>query len=291
MQYLKVREAAQRLHVSPSTLRAWEHRFGFPKPERSPGGHRLYRHVDIVALRDALEQGLSVASAIARVRVGETYDASSLMLQLSGFDPERAARVAEGALAMRSLEGAVADVLLPALDEIGRRYGGDSVEWAFAARWVSDWLRWTQRLAMPGQHRVRLLVVDATRHDREPDAIRLDALSLFLVRAGGELLTFPLTARQGLEAMVRRLRPAATVVVGQGGSDEQVAEFAAAARAFEARPLAFYRRYVTERTPGVAILVDAPLEAHRQLLRLAAGEPLGQPRPEYDSDLRRAASQ
>jgi DNA-binding transcriptional MerR regulator len=289
--YLKVREAAQRLHVSPSTLRAWEHRFGFPKPERSPGGHRLYRHVDIVALRDALEQGLSVAAAIARVRVGETYDASSLVLQLSSFDPERAARVAEGALAMRSLEGAVEEVLLPALAEIERRNGGDSVEWAFAARWISDWLRWTQRLAMPGQQRVRLLVVDATRHALDADSVLLDALALFCVRAGGELVTVPLTARRGLEEMVGRLRPAATVVVGQGGSDDEVVELAAAARAYDARPLAFYRRRLTERTPGVAMLVDTPLEAQRQLLRLAAGEPIGKPRPRFDATLPRAVSQ
>ena len=77
MEYLKVREAATRLNVSPSTLRAWEQRFGFPRPGRSPGGHRLYRHADIAALRDALEQGLSISSAISRVRQGDTVDAFS----------------------------------------------------------------------------------------------------------------------------------------------------------------------------------------------------------------------
>ncbi|MBV9000834.1 MAG: MerR family DNA-binding transcriptional regulator, partial [Solirubrobacterales bacterium] len=35
MRYLKTSEAAALLNVSPNTLRAWERRFGFPKPQRS----------------------------------------------------------------------------------------------------------------------------------------------------------------------------------------------------------------------------------------------------------------
>lgn len=42
MRYLKTSEAAALLSVTPSTLRAWERRFGFPRPQRSPGGHRFY---------------------------------------------------------------------------------------------------------------------------------------------------------------------------------------------------------------------------------------------------------
>ena len=51
MRYLKTSEAAALLNVSPNTLRAWERRFGFPKPQRSPGKHRLFTHGEVAALR------------------------------------------------------------------------------------------------------------------------------------------------------------------------------------------------------------------------------------------------
>ena len=50
---LKTSEAAALLNVSPNTLRAWERRFGYPQPQRSPGKHRLYTHGEVAALRDA----------------------------------------------------------------------------------------------------------------------------------------------------------------------------------------------------------------------------------------------
>ena len=70
MRYLKTSEAAALLNVSPNTLRAWERRFGFPKPQRSPGKHRLFTHGEVAALRDALQEGLSISSAISRAREG-----------------------------------------------------------------------------------------------------------------------------------------------------------------------------------------------------------------------------
>jgi len=68
MRYLKTSEAAALLNVSPNTLRAWERRFGFPKPQRSPGRHRLFTHGEIVALRGPLQERLSISSAISHAR-------------------------------------------------------------------------------------------------------------------------------------------------------------------------------------------------------------------------------
>ena len=65
---LKTSEAAAVLNVSPNTLRAWERRFGYPKPQRTAGKHRLYTHGEVAALRDALQEGLSISSAISRAR-------------------------------------------------------------------------------------------------------------------------------------------------------------------------------------------------------------------------------
>jgi PAS domain S-box-containing protein len=53
-----------------STLRAWESRFHFLEPQRSPSGHRLYEEADIErvdAVLRLLAEGLTLAAAIARV--------------------------------------------------------------------------------------------------------------------------------------------------------------------------------------------------------------------------------
>ena len=118
MRYLKTSEAAALLNVSPNTLRAWERRFGFPKPQRSPGKHRLFTHGEVAALRDALQEGLSISSAISRAREGLAADANSLVGALASYESERADAAIEAALALRSVERSVEEVLLPTLDEI-----------------------------------------------------------------------------------------------------------------------------------------------------------------------------
>ena len=118
MRYLKTSEAATLLNVSPNTLRAWERRFDFPKPQRSQGKHRLFTHGEIAALRDALQEGLSISSAVSRAREGLAADTNSLVGALVSYDRERADPAIEAALALRSVERSVEEVLLPTLDEI-----------------------------------------------------------------------------------------------------------------------------------------------------------------------------
>src|SRR5919197_2776395 len=113
---LKTSEAAAVLNVSPNTLRAWERRFGYPKPQRSPGKHRLYTHGEIAALRDALQEGLSISSAISRARESVAADTHVLVGALAAYELERADAAMEGALALRSVERSVEDVLLPSLE-------------------------------------------------------------------------------------------------------------------------------------------------------------------------------
>jgi len=42
--------------IPAATLRNWEKRYGFPKPERTPSGHRQYDQRDISFLKEALRQ-------------------------------------------------------------------------------------------------------------------------------------------------------------------------------------------------------------------------------------------
>ena len=65
----RIGEFARRVGVAPELLRAWEQRYGLLRPERSPGGFRLYGEDDaerVARMRRALDDGLSAAEA-ARV--------------------------------------------------------------------------------------------------------------------------------------------------------------------------------------------------------------------------------
>jgi hypothetical protein len=62
---LSLEQAAILLDVNPDGLLAWEARYGFPASSPS---ERRYNQSDVLALRDALEDGLSIASAVIRAR-------------------------------------------------------------------------------------------------------------------------------------------------------------------------------------------------------------------------------
>ncbi|MEY2420675.1 MAG: hypothetical protein QOI95_742 [Acidimicrobiaceae bacterium] len=67
---MRVGELARRTGVGVSTLRAWETRFRFLEPQRSPAGHRLYEEADVdrvEAVHRLVAEGLTLAAAIARV--------------------------------------------------------------------------------------------------------------------------------------------------------------------------------------------------------------------------------
>lgn len=202
-----MQDAAAMLSVSPSALRSWERRFGYPAPMRSAGGHRHYPHGEISALRDALEEGLSISSAIGRARealVGTTPE--SLTRALLALDYERADTSMEAALALRTLDRAVEDVLLASLAEVGARTQLGSAPWALAAAWATQWLRRARRLCPEPWGLATILVGDATR-ELELDAVNVRALELLCIRAGASILTLPVHALAGLPECCARFVP------------------------------------------------------------------------------------
>ena len=278
MRYLKTSEAAALLNVSPNTLRAWERRFGFPKPQRSPGKHRLFTHGEVAALRDALQEGLSISSAISRAREGLAADTQSLIGALVSFDHERADAAIEAALALRSVERSVEEVLLPTLDEIARRHTLESAAWAFAAHWGSDWLRRAQRLAPPPIRNVSIVVGDAARDELDPDTPYIRAFELFCVRAGINVLSLSARGVAGIGDAVAVHRPNVVVLAGGYLDDDTVARWAYAIRlAAGALPVAVYRRVgqrVRMRTTGTSVLPTGASDAQRQLLELIEADQL-----------------
>ena len=270
MRTLKTSEAAALLNVSPNTLRAWERRFGYPKPQRSAGRHRLYTHGEVAALRDALQQGLSISSAVSRAREALSTDTHTLVGALAGFELTRADSAMECALALRSVERSVEEVLLPSLEELGARFGTDSAPWAFAARWADGWLRRAQRLAPPPSRPLAILVGDATRNELDPDALAVRAFELFCGRAGARVMALPVASVSGLGDVVSSLSPDAVVIAGSHTSDDDIARWAYRVRAATGPlPMAVFRRQqnsVKVRTTGARVLPDTPFGAQRQLL-------------------------
>jgi len=271
VRFLKTSEAAALLNVSPNTLRAWERRFGYPKPQRSPGKHRLYTHGEIAALRDALQEGLSISSAVSRAREGLSADADTLVGALSSFDHIRADGAMEAALALRSLERSVEEILLPSLDELYRRHGAESAPWAFSARWGSEWLRRAKRLTPPPVRHVSLLIGDASRDELDPDAPSIRALELLCARAGARLLCLSVRGVSGIGDALVSTQPDAVVLAGSHARDEDVARWAYAVRsAAGALPVTLFRREVLHplraRTTGTQLLPPSPTAAQLQLL-------------------------
>jgi MerR family transcriptional regulator, light-induced transcriptional regulator len=268
---LKTSEAAALLNVSPNTLRAWERRFGYPKPQRSAGHHRLYTHGEVAALRDALQQGLSISSAVSRAREALSTDTHTLVGALAGFELGRADGAMECALALRSVERSVEEVLLPSLDELGDRFGLDSAPWAFAARWADSWLRRAQRLAPPPSRPLAILVGDATRNELDPDTLAMRAFELFCGRAGARVMVLPVGCVAGLGDVVTSLSPHAIVVAGSHVCDDDVARWAYRVRAAAGQlPTALFRRTQSAAkvrdAAGARVLPDTPFAAQRQLL-------------------------
>lgn len=80
--YLAIKEVSEQSGIAAGTLRMWEQRYGFPKPQRSSNGYRTYSAEDVETLRRVQayhHRGLSIASAIERaIEDGSLSDRPSL---------------------------------------------------------------------------------------------------------------------------------------------------------------------------------------------------------------------
>ncbi|MBV9684954.1 MAG: MerR family transcriptional regulator [Solirubrobacterales bacterium] len=88
---MTMREMSARSGVSEATLRMWELRHGFPKPQRRSSGHRRYSEADLARVRAVLrarESGLSLQAAIDHAHDQEEEQAASVYAALRARFPE-----------------------------------------------------------------------------------------------------------------------------------------------------------------------------------------------------------
>ncbi len=275
---LKMQDAAALLNVSPSTLRSWERRFGYPAPLRSAGGHRMYPHDEIIALRDALGESLSISSAVGRARETLGAPPGSLGRALAALDFMRADEAMEAALALGTVERAVEEVLLAAFAELARRVSPGGAPWSLAARWAVDWLRRAQRLCPAPVGLASVLIGDACGLGTEAE-IALRALELICMRGGACVTTLPVSAAAGLGDVAPRGSIDVVLLAGaHAAGDQALAWLGVAERVLGPRPLALYRHAGAPQgafSAQVETLADSPALASIRLLSRLGGDGSG----------------
>jgi DNA-binding transcriptional MerR regulator len=278
MPAIRTNAAAAMLGVSPSTLRGWERRYGFPSPQRSPGGHRQYALAQVEALRQTLSETHNISSAvsIARQRGQGTYSSTRLAAAYGAFDEERANRALEESLALRSVERTIEELLLPAVSEHVDP-GHVTAEFEHAWRHAAGWLSAIKRLGPPATRPEGVLILDATVF-AQIDSLYAQALEVVLRRAG--LRTLSLTtsiAPTRLGRAVRALDPRAVVLTGSGAPLDTIGRLVYAIRGIAEAAIVFdYRGAVPDTGAStVARLGDMPTEARDRLVAAldAAGRP------------------
>lgn len=130
---MRIGEFSRRTGIAPDTLRAWERRYGLLRPERSPGGYRLYGQGDearVLAMRQLIDRGLSAGEAArlavstepASMEAGVAAGAVSLREALERFDDAGAHAILDEALARFTVDAALERVILPCMRAIGERW-------------------------------------------------------------------------------------------------------------------------------------------------------------------------
>jgi DNA-binding transcriptional MerR regulator len=232
---IRTNAAAAMLGVSPNTLRSWERRFSYPSPRRSEGGHRQFELTEIETLRQALAETNNISSAIsiARERGAGVGSLGGLREALQAFDHERADRLLEESLAVRSVERTVQSTLLATVQSLrdGRVEGHNpSPEYGFAWRYASGWLAAAQRVAPAATREQGVAIFDASL-PLDVDALYVQALELFLRRAGWRVLTLPVELQAAkLGGALQALRPQAMVLGGAGASLDAIGRLVYAVR-------------------------------------------------------------
>jgi MerR family transcriptional regulator, light-induced transcriptional regulator len=268
MSGIRTAAAAEMLGVSPSTLRTWERRLGYPHPSRTPGNHRQYELGEIEALREALRETNNISSAveIAQRRGRGPASPARLLSAFDRFDEPAADRELEESLAVRTLERTLEEVLLPALEAAAGRAGGES-ELEYACRWASGWLHGARRLAPPASRPQGVLLLDSGP-PLTFEAVHAQALELCLRRTGLRVLLLSADlAERRYGAALRALEPAAVVLCGAEPRLDVLGEpLRRALRSGGTRAYSYRAARLVGGRDGMPQLGSGPSEATQRLL-------------------------
>lgn len=194
---------ARETGVPADTFRAWERRYGVPRPQRTAGGHRLYSERDMAIirwLRDRTDEGVNISHAV--LLLTNTLDAlegepphnddvrtlerlgDDFYQALAGFDQYHAERILGEAFALYPLEQVLIELIQPTLVEVGERWHRGEIN-VVAEHFATQFIR--RKLAallnMFDGHNYRATIVIGCAPSEQHDLGVLMA-ALFLLRRG-----------------------------------------------------------------------------------------------------------
>ena len=144
MENFPIRVLAEKTGVAPTTLRAWERRYGLLKPERTPKGHRLYslKDVEVVSrIVKLLNDNFTISKAISEIKLEdmqEQADADSqesrqsaehwevfqerFLSAIEQFDDNKLDAIYNEALSLYPIDLVSSQILRPILSQLGLRW-------------------------------------------------------------------------------------------------------------------------------------------------------------------------
>jgi MerR family transcriptional regulator, light-induced transcriptional regulator len=194
---------ARETGVPADTFRAWERRYGVPRPQRTAGGHRLYSERDIATirwLRDRTDEGVNISHAV--MLLTNTLDptetapegndearafrqlADEIVEALTIFNSPQADQILSEAFSIYPLERVLLELVQPAMVEIGERWHRGEINVAvehFATQFVRRKLASLLSIFEGGARRATIVVGCAPGELHDLGAL---LSALFLVRRG-----------------------------------------------------------------------------------------------------------
>jgi methanogenic corrinoid protein MtbC1 len=198
--------------VPVETLRTWERRYGFPRPERMPSGHRLYSVTDVPRLRriaEALSLGVRASqvvgateealNALLRASVGASFgplpvapgsvpETDDLLAAVRRYDALELNRAMLGAWGRLGPLEFVRACVAPLVTAVGDAWESGALEIRhehFLSERLSDLLR---TLRMPFEDRAQGPLVLLTTFPGESHVLGLQMVALLLVACGSRVL-------------------------------------------------------------------------------------------------------
>ena len=183
--------------VPADTFRAWERRYGLPRPQRGEGGQRLYSERDIATirwLRDRTTEGLTISQAVALLESEADTPMPSeqprsfaalqheLLQALLRFDAPTGDTILSEAFALYPLDAVCVNVIQAVLVEVGTMWHMGTASVA-QEHFTSQFLR-RKLLALLNIYDVpegRATIIAACAAGEQHD-LGLLLLALFLVR-------------------------------------------------------------------------------------------------------------
>jgi len=194
---------ARETGIPADTFRAWERRYGMPRPHRTAGGHRLYSEQDIAIirwLRDRTEDGVNISHAVMllsnlldtpatepvdnREARAITLLVGEFVQALVAFDLAWAERLLSEAFSIYPFEQVLIDLMQPAMVEIGACWQRGEINVAiehFATQFVRRKLGGLMNVFEGGGRRGPIVLGCAPSESHDLGAMMA---TLFLMRRG-----------------------------------------------------------------------------------------------------------